>query len=80
MKEINRLQVFQEYMDGKIEIEEASRTLIRSPRSAYGMVAKVRAKGPERVLRSNRNKVSARRVPASIRRELIFPGWRGQPT
>jgi hypothetical protein len=27
MKEVNRLSVLQEYMDGKIEIEEAARIL-----------------------------------------------------
>jgi hypothetical protein len=31
MKEVNRLKPFQGYMDGKIEIEEASRILKRTP-------------------------------------------------
>ncbi len=80
MKEVNRLKVFQGHMDGKIEIEEASRILKRSPRSVYRMVAKVREKEQEGVLRRSWNKVSLRRVPDSIRRKLIFPGWREQPT
>ena len=71
MKEVNRLRVVQGYMDGKIEIEEASRILKRRPRSVYRVVAKVRAKGPEGVLHGNRNKVSSRRVPESTRKKII---------
>ena len=40
MKEVNRLRVLQGYMDGKIEIEEASRILKRRARSVYRMVKK----------------------------------------
>jgi hypothetical protein len=47
MKEVNRLKVVQGYMDGKIEIEEASRVLKRTARSIYRIIAKVREKGPE---------------------------------
>ena len=71
MKEVNRLKVLQGYMDGKIGIEEASRILKRRPRSVYRMVSKVRRKGPEGVLHGNRNKVSPRRVPDSLRKKLI---------
>jgi transposase len=71
MKESNRLRVLQGYMDGKIEIEEAARILKRRPRAVYRMVAKVRAKGPEGVLHGNRNKVSPRRVPDSIRKRIL---------
>lgn len=71
MKEVNRLRVLQGYMDGKIEIEEAARILKRRPRAVYRMVAKVRAKGPEGVLHGNRNKVSPRRVPDSIRKRIL---------
>jgi transposase len=71
MKEVNRLRVLQGYMDGKIEFEEASRILKRRPRSVYRMVKKVREKGPEGVLHGNRNKVSPRRVPDSIRKKVI---------
>ena len=71
MKELNRLKVIQGYMDGRIEIEEALRILKRRPRSVYRMVAKLRAKGPEGVLHGNRNKVSPRRVPNSIRKMVI---------
>lgn len=71
MKEVNRLRVVQGYMDGKIDIEEASRILKRHPRSVYRVVAKVRAKGPEGVLHGNRNKVSCRRVPESTRKKII---------
>jgi len=71
MKEVNRLKVLQGYMDGKIGIEEASRILKRRPRSVYRMVSKLRRKGPEGVLHGNRNKVSARRVPDSLRKKLI---------
>ena len=71
MKEVNKLRVVQGYMDGKIEMEEASRILKRHPRSMYRMVAKVRAKGPEGVLHGNRNKVSRRRVPESTRKKII---------
>jgi transposase len=71
MKEVNRLKVLQGYMDGKIGIEEASRILKRRPRSVYRMVSKLRRKGPEGVLHGNRNKVSPRRVPDSLRKKLI---------
>jgi len=71
MKEINRLRVIEGYMDGKVGVEEAARILKRSPRSVYRMVSKVREKGPEGVLHGNRNKVSPRRVPESIRKRLI---------
>jgi transposase len=71
MKEVNGLRVLQGYMDGKIEIEEAARILKRRPRAVYRMMAKVRAKGPEGVLHGNRNKVSPRRVPETIRKRII---------
>jgi hypothetical protein len=64
-------------MDGKIEIEEASRILKRRPRSVYRMVRKVREKGPEGVFHGNRNKVSRRRVPAHklLKRLLCSTGF-----
>jgi transposase len=71
MKEVNRLRVVQGYMDGKILMEEAARILKRSLRSVYRLVAKVREKGPEGILHGNRNKVSQRRVPDSVRKKLI---------
>jgi len=71
MKEVNRLKVLQGYMEGKIEIEEGARILKRRPRSVYRMLRKVREKGPEGVLHGNRNRVSPRRVPDSIRKKLI---------
>jgi transposase len=71
MKEVNRLRVLQGYMDGKIEIEEASSILKRRPRSVYRMLRKVREKGPEGVLHGNRNKVSPWRVPDSVQKKLI---------
>lgn len=71
MKEINRLRVLQGYMDGKIEIEDAARTLKRTARSVHRMVAKLRENGPEGVLHGNRNRVSPKRVPDSIRKKLI---------
>ena len=71
IKEVNKLRVLQGYMDGKIEIEEATRILKRTFRSVYRMVVKVREKGPEGVLHGNRNKVSPRRVPNSIRKKVI---------
>jgi transposase len=71
MKEVNRLKVLQGYLDGKIEIEEAARILKRRPRSVYRMLRKIREKGPEGVLHGNRNRVSPRRVPESIRKKLI---------
>jgi transposase len=71
MKEVNRLRVVQGYMEGKILIEEAARILKRSLRSVYRMLAKVREKGPEGVLHGNRNKVSPRRVPESVRKKVI---------
>jgi transposase len=71
MKEINRLRVLQGYMDGKIEIEDAARTLKRTARSVYRMVAKLRENGPEGVLHGNRNRVSPKRVPDSVRKKLI---------
>jgi len=46
MKEANRVRDLQGYMDGKILIDEAARTLKRSLRPVYRMVAKVRGKGP----------------------------------
>jgi transposase len=70
MKQVNRLRFLPGYMDGKIEIEEASKILKRSLRSVYRMVAKVREKKPEGVLHGNRNKVSPRRVPDYIRKKL----------
>src|SRR5512136_1874304 len=71
MKEVNRLRVLQGYMDGKLLIEEAARILERHPRSVYRMVRKVREKGPEGVLHGNRTKVSSRRVPEAIRKNVI---------
>jgi transposase len=71
MREINRLRVLQGYMDGKILLEEAARILKRSVRSVYRLLAKVREKGPEGVLHGNRNKVSPRRVPESVRKKVI---------
>jgi len=71
MKEVNKLRVLQGYMEGKILIEEATRILKRSVRSVYRMVKKVREKGAEGVLHGNRNKVSSRRVPESIRKKVI---------
>ena len=71
MKEVNRLKVVEGYMDGKIGIEEAARVLKRRPRSVYRMIAKVRGKGPEGILHGNRDKVSPRRVPDKVRKELV---------
>jgi transposase len=71
MKEVNRLRVVQGYLDGTIEMEEAAQILKRHPRSVYRMVAKVRERGPEGVLHGNRNRVSSRRVPDSLRKKLI---------
>lgn len=71
MKEVNRLRVLQGYLDGKIEIEDAARTLKRTARSVYRMVAKLRENGPEGVLHGNRNRVSPKRVPDSVRKKLI---------
>ena len=71
MKEVNRLRVLQGYMEGKVLIEEATRILKRSVRSVYRMVKKVKEKGAEGVLHGNRNKVSSRRVPESIRKKVI---------
>jgi transposase len=71
MKEVNRLKVLEGYMDGKVGIEEAARILKRHPRSVYRMLAKVRGKGPEGVVHGNRDKVSPRRVPESLRKKLI---------
>ncbi len=70
MKEVNRLKVLQGYMDGTIDIEQAANILKRRPRSVYRMVEKVREKGPAGVLHGNRNKVSPRRVPEVLRKEL----------
>ena len=71
MKEVNRLRVFEGYMDGKVGIEEASRILKRRARSVYRMVAKLRKNGPEGVLHGNRNKPSPRRISDLLRYKLI---------
>jgi len=71
MKEVKMLKVFQGDMDGKIEIQEASRILKRRLRSVYRMVKKAREREPEGVLHGNRNKVNPRRVPDSTRKKLI---------
>jgi hypothetical protein len=55
MKELNKLRVVQGYMDGRIDMEEASRILKRHPRSVYRIVAKVRAKGQRRRILSTLN-------------------------
>jgi transposase len=73
IKEVNRLKVLQRYMDGTIDIEQAANLLKRRPRSVYRMVKKVREKGPEGVRHGNRNKVSPRRVPEVLRKELTDP-------
>jgi len=51
MKEVNRLRVLQGYMDGKMFIEETARIFKRSLRSVYRMLAKVRKRGPEGVIK-----------------------------
>jgi transposase len=71
MKEENRLRVIEGYMDRKIGIEEAARILKRTPRSVYRMIARVREKGPGGVLHGNRNRVSPRRVPDSVRKRVL---------
>jgi hypothetical protein len=55
MKEMNKPRVVQGYMDGRIDMEEASRILKRHPRSVYRIVAKVRAKGQRRRILSTLN-------------------------
>ena len=71
MKDVNRLRVIQGYMDGKIRVEEAARILKRTTRSVYRMVSKVREKGPEGALHGNRDRVSPKRVPDSVRKKLV---------
>jgi len=71
MKEVNRLKVIEGCMDGRIKVEEAGRILGRTSRSVYRMIAKVREKGPGGILHGNRNKVSPRRIPDSVRKKLV---------
>lgn len=71
MKEVNRLKVVQEYMDGTVSIEQVAAVLKRRPRSVYRLVAKVRAKGPGGILHGNRNRRSVRRVAEAIRKKLV---------
>jgi transposase len=71
MKEVNKLKVIEGCLDGRIRIEEAARILERTPRSVYRMIARVREKGPGGVLHGNRNKVSPRRVPDSVRKRVL---------
>jgi transposase len=71
MKEVNRLKVVEGCMDGRIRVEQAGRILGRTPRSVYRMIAKVREKGPEGILHGNRNRVSPKRIPDSVRKKLV---------
>ena len=71
MKEVNRLKVIQECMDGRIRVEEAAQILKRTPRSVYRMLAKVREKGPEGILHGNRDRVSPKRIRDNVRKRLV---------
>lgn len=71
MREVNKLKVVQEYMDGVVTVEQVAAVLKRRPRSVYRLVAKVRTRGPEGVLHGNRNRRSLRRVGEGIRKKLI---------
>jgi transposase len=71
MQEENRLKVVQEYMDGKLTVDQAAAVLKRRPRSVYRLVAKVRAKGPAGIFHGNRNRASPWRVPAAMEQKLV---------
>jgi transposase len=71
MKEVNRLNVIEGCLDGRIRIEEAARILGRTPRSVYRMIAKVRKNGPGGIIHGNRNRVSPKRIPDCVRKKLV---------
>jgi len=71
MREVNRLKVVQEYMDGSLSIEQAAMILKRRPRSVFRMVAQVRVKGPEGIFHGNKNRPSEKITPAPVTRKIL---------
>ena len=66
MKEKNKIEVIQEVMGGRIEVEEGGRVLNRSVRQIYRMLKNLREKGLKGLQHGNKGKTSSRKIKQAI--------------